>query len=131
MLPNLQTWLKGYRRESGPVVSLTENGWHQRLESLSDASGISLPPNVMRHSFGSYFLAFSGNENLTANEMENTPVIVHRNYKELVTKQDAEQYFNITPEKPLGSSGSKLKVLTRAGSNYEDELSKRLTVASH
>jgi hypothetical protein len=50
----------------------------------------------MRHSFGSYFLAKTKGENLTASEMGNSPAVVFRHCR---GRQDVEvaDYWRIVP----------------------------------
>jgi hypothetical protein len=53
----------------------------------------------MRHSFGSYFLARSHDLARTAAEMGNSPDIVMNHYHALVTPEQCEAYWAMTPER--------------------------------
>ena len=54
--------------------------------------------NGLRHSFISYRVATVSNVAQVALEAGNSPAIIFRNYRELVTPQDAKAWFAITPE---------------------------------
>jgi hypothetical protein len=53
--------------------------------------------NALRHSFISYFYAATHDENRVAANAGNSPAMVHRHYRALTTKEDAERYFAIQP----------------------------------
>jgi integrase len=73
--------------------------------------------NVTRHSFGSYHYALHDNAPLTSKEMGhiNNPRQLFTNYRRLVTKEQAEEYFAILPPEvggnvtafPQAASGSR------------------------
>ena len=69
---------------------------HERLQRLARLT--PWPRNVLRHSFGSYHLAFHKNEALTAAEMGNSPAVIFRHYRALVTPEAAERYWNLISE---------------------------------
>lgn len=69
---------------------------HREQNGLPPAL-VKWPGNGLRHSFGSYFLAQSKNENLTSAEMGNSPDEVHRDYKALVKPAAVTQYWGIIP----------------------------------
>jgi len=49
----------------------------------------------LRHSFISYRLALTGDEKSTALEAGNTPDMIFQHYRELVTKEEAEKWFDV------------------------------------
>lgn len=60
------------------------------------AYGKQPPKNAARHSFVSYHLALFENTEQTALQAGHGRDILFRHYRELVTKQEAEEYFSIT-----------------------------------
>ena len=51
----------------------------------------------MRHSFGSYFLGKTKDENLTASEMGNSPEVIIKHYRALVRDADVRLYWCVAP----------------------------------
>jgi len=51
----------------------------------------------MRHSFGSYFLGKTKDENLTASEMGNSPEVIIKHYRALVRDADVTRYWRLAP----------------------------------
>jgi integrase len=96
--PNLAQWLAPHRRESGVVVPFANIS--KQLMWLADESGVKWKHNALRHSFISYRLAAMHDENRVANEAGNSPQMIHRNYRELVTEAQGKAWFSIGPETP-------------------------------
>lgn len=96
---NLSEWLTPHRKDRGPVTPANHiDVFSERLRGLAQAAGIDpWPHNAMRHSFGSYFLAKTKDENLTASEMGNSPEVVIRHYRALVKEADVAEYWRISP----------------------------------
>ena len=65
------------------------------MDALKKACGIEeWPHNALRHSFGSYHLAFNGDQVKTAAQMgHRDSIVVHNHYKALVLKSEAEMYW--------------------------------------
>ncbi len=95
--PNLKVWLEPYRQVEGPVVAFA-NVSKQLTEVLSPESGVKWKHNGLRHSFISYRMACEKNENLVASEAGNTAAMIHRHYRELVTEEQARDWFAVMPE---------------------------------
>jgi integrase len=95
---NLAAWLKPYERHEEPV---TPNGIRFRLERIIKAAKIERwPKNALRHSFGSYHLAFHKNAPRTSLEMgHDNPDQLFQSYRELVKPKDAIRYWQIKPGK--------------------------------
>ena len=62
--------------------------------------------NALRHSFISYRLAKTNDENLTAVEAGNSPAMIHQSYRQIkdhtgrvITPELADAWFGIEPEK--------------------------------
>jgi hypothetical protein len=58
---------------------------------------LAWPHNVLRHSYISYRLAHIQNANQVALEAGNSPTIIFKHYRELVSLESAEQWFAIKP----------------------------------
>lgn len=94
ILPALAKWLSPHRGE-GRVCPL-EEPWHALAEGARRA-GVAWKPNGLRHSFGSYRLAIVRHEGQVAQEMGNTPAMIHGHYRALVTPAQAEAWFGVMP----------------------------------
>lgn len=81
---------------TGPVVPAAYRERHERLQVLAKLT--PWPRNVLRHSFGSYHLAFHKNEALTAAEMGNSPAVIFQHYRALVTPEAAGKFWKLLPE---------------------------------
>ena len=57
---------------------------------------IQWPNNALRHSHASYRVASTSNAQKVSSEMGNSPQIIYRNYRKLVTKGEAEKWFQIS-----------------------------------
>ncbi len=70
----------------------------RRTERLKQLSGIRpWPHDAMRHSAASYQLAQNKDAPRTALNLGHSPDILFRHYREVVTPEDAERFFNICP----------------------------------
>ena len=92
-------WLKRGRQTSGPVTPLV-----RPEKTASEVVGAKLKPaiawkrNGLRHSYCSYRMAIAQDENIVSAEMGNSAQMVYANYRQLVTKEQAEAWFAIAPE---------------------------------
>jgi hypothetical protein len=68
-----------------------------RAQAEKQAKLYPWPRNALRHSFISYALAIDHDENRIALESGNTPDVIHTNYRALVTREEAEKFWNIRP----------------------------------
>jgi integrase len=94
---NLSAWLMPYRRDEGKVVAPASF----RRSYLADRAAAGLqdwPVNVMRHSFGSYWLAQFSDINALALQMGNSPRVIEEHYKQAVRPKEAHRYWAITPD---------------------------------
>ncbi len=97
--PALEQWLAPCRERSGPVWSKSIDMFQEGFAALRDSLKIPARRNGLRHGFVSFHFAMHVNENRTAAEAGNSPAMVHKNYKGLATKAEAEKWFNVTPWK--------------------------------
>jgi integrase len=96
---NLVEWLDPHRKATG-AISPERNidVFSERLHELAVKAGISpWPHNAMRHSFGSYLLGKTKDENLTASEMGNSPEVIIKHYRAVVRDADVMRYWRVAP----------------------------------
>ena len=106
--PNLKPWLLPYRKSSGRIVP-DETAWRYRFDKVRREAGIlnRWPSNAMRHSFATYFLAKTGDQNRTALALGHRDTdVLFAHYRRLATKKEAEAFWRIEPT--LASSPLKL-----------------------
>jgi integrase len=104
--PVLKGWLHEYKLKSGPIAGPDFKRrlatFKDRLKEPDKEQGDTHKPvawkhNALRHSFGSYHLALYSDAAKTALEMGHTSTdLLFKHYREVVTKDVAEKWFNIT-----------------------------------
>jgi len=87
-------WLVPYRQKEGPICA---NLAIDRIRDIARTAGFGLADNGFRHSFISYRVAGTGNIPETSIEAGNSVRMIHKHYRELATKTEAEAWFGITP----------------------------------
>ncbi len=106
IVPALAQWLSPYAEFTGRIWTLHEITFQQHFVDLCEKARIQVKskevpvarkPNGLRHSFCTFHFALHGNENLTAQQAGNSPAMLHRNYKGLATRKEAEAWFAVTP----------------------------------
>lgn len=107
--PNLKLWLQKFAKQRGPVLELSNLTNHiGRLVKAtapvdpSDSTKWLEPTvtwrhNALRHSFCSYRLADVKSAAQVALEAGNSPQMIFKHYRELVTEADAKKWFTIAP----------------------------------
>jgi len=88
---NLKAWLEPHRREAGAISSAMDTA------KLGRDAGVPWQPNALRHSYASYRLAQIQDAAKVALEMGNSPQMLFRHYRELVTPEAASDWFGIMP----------------------------------
>jgi integrase len=101
MTDALLAWLEPCREQlektDGPIVDAAKFRWNK--EQLLEAAEIKeWKHNGLRHSFGSYHLAAFQNAQETSHQMGNSPNVVHKHYKALVSKSEAENFWALRPQ---------------------------------
>jgi len=101
MCDALIAWLEPVKEKlqnGSPIVERTSFFFRQDFAKLIEATGVEWKANGLRHSFGSYHYEMHGNENETAKQMGNSPAMVHKHYKSLVDKAEAEKFWALRPK---------------------------------
>ena len=106
IVPVLKEWLLPLKRDSGRIMEYRHNAALSRARIKFCDSGIHVrgrkqkfewKNNALRHSYASYRLADVKDAARVALEMGNSPSMLFRNYRELVTEQQAHEWFALTP----------------------------------
>ncbi|MDQ6625996.1 MAG: tyrosine-type recombinase/integrase [Verrucomicrobiota bacterium] len=92
---NLREWLLPLKRASGPLVP---DCFQKRATADREKAelGDNWPTNALRHSFASYHLAKFHDAARLALEMGNSPRMIFKHYREIVTPAAAADYWNIS-----------------------------------
>lgn len=107
LLPNLVTWLLPLRTEEGRVVPYARNDvlyeaiqrfCKSEIFKQQDNEEFRWKANALRHSYASYRLAEIKDAARVALEMGNSPSMLFRNYRELVTEKQAKDWFSLMPD---------------------------------
>lgn len=98
--PNLALFLKGVEEaeRSGPVWAQSEPFLFDLMRDAGKDSGVKWKHNALRHSFISYRVAKMKNVNEVAMEAGNSPDMIFKHYRELVTEKEADAWFGVTPD---------------------------------
>ena len=97
IVPALAQWLRPYHTGKGKVCAYQD--MTNELLWLAKQCGIPWKRNGLRHSFISYRVAQTQNMNQVALEAGNSPQMIIRHYRELVTPAEAKRWFGILPAK--------------------------------
>ena len=108
---NLKLWLKDHKKPHGPVLDIAN--MTNVLRRLVDATRPPVDPkepekvqaprvewkhNALRHSFCGYRLASVKSAAEVALEAGNSPQMIFRHYRELVTEKEAKAWFAVAPD---------------------------------
>jgi len=96
----LAAWLAPYAGRQGPVWPGNHEAYYVTQRRTAAAAGLKWKPNALRHSYASYRFALIRDAGRVAGELGNSPAVVHRHYRELVSAADAERWFATGPEQP-------------------------------
>jgi integrase len=96
--PALRAWLEPFAEKSGQIFANVRAA--ERLVQWAGGVVGQRDKNWFRHSWISYKLAETQNAAAVAMEAGNTPGVIFKAYRELVTKEQAALWFNILPNTP-------------------------------
>jgi len=95
---NCAQWLVSAARSEGPVSPAKhDRALNNRLQRLMGRIKMNWVRNGLRHSFCSYRLAVTHDPARVATEAGNSPNMIHRHYKALVTEKEGNEWFSIFP----------------------------------
>lgn len=100
ILPNLEIWLRKYRKIGGPLVANPTAFRRARGKVVAAMEGARWSPDVCRHSFASYFYKAHGDRDRLAAMMGHSAMSreIEKHYKDAtVSKADAVKYWQIVP----------------------------------
>lgn len=98
ILPNLAKWLAPYANKTGQVWKEDAVSFSAAKQDTATAAEVEWRHNALRHSFISYRLAAIKDTAEVALEAGNSPQMIFRHYRELVTPAEATAYFSIAPK---------------------------------
>lgn len=105
---NFKTWID-YAKEQGVSMQPSDyllNGETAKkrktahssfLRTLAEETGIVLPKNCIRHTAASFMSEMLGYTS-TANQLGHDIGMLLKHYRRAITKSEAEEYYNITPD---------------------------------
>lgn len=96
---NLCAWLRPFNGLKGPVCGAytMSQSVYKRWQRVAQKANLSLGANRLRNSYIAYHLALHNDIAFTAQQSGNSPNVIQREYLELTTKVDAEEWFRIGP----------------------------------
>jgi integrase len=97
---NLAEWLQPYAQQQGQLWQAAHDKFYEAQQDAAQAAGLKWKSNALRHSYASYRFALTNDAGRVAGECGNSAAVIHRHYRELVKKSDAERWFNMKPEAP-------------------------------
>ena len=96
---NCAEWLAPYAGRTGLIWGGGDTQFYDAQKLTAENAGIDWKRNALRHSYASYRFAQTTDAGLVAGELGNSVNMVHKHYRELVTRQSADKWFNIKPDK--------------------------------
>jgi integrase len=88
------------RRKGMMGVAIRDAGnlaWSHMIAEAKRTQPSLWPPDVLRHSYASHWLPVHRDEGALSMAMGNSPNIIHRHYRGLVTESEAKPYWEIQP----------------------------------
>ena len=105
--PGLIAWLKPFRENQGRIIGPF---FVETLRAVKEAAGFTFgdddtrpwPKDVLRHCFGSYWLAVHKDRAHLAEEMGNSVAVIKRRYRKAIPEEIAKGYWKILPKLKKG-----------------------------
>lgn len=110
---NLKAWLAPWREATGPIVPISDSSGAMGDVAVKARIPGGWRQNGLRHSFISYRVAETGDVPRTALEAGNSPRMIFRHYREVVTGDDAKAWFSIMPPEVWPPAEWRLRIRRR------------------
>jgi len=91
---NLAAWLRAYPLEQFPIIPKNAVNMHRRI-----CDEFGLTHDVLRHTFISMFVAKFRSMGEAALQAGNSESIIRKHYLDLKSKEEAEQFWSIMPQR--------------------------------
>jgi integrase len=92
-------WLRTCAQKSGRVVDMPEITFKRTWKALRQSAGFKhWRHDDMRHSAATYQCALTGDYAKVAADLGHDVRVLHRHYRGLATKAEAERFFKLTPD---------------------------------
>ena len=106
-----RAWLAICAKRSGSVVDPVN--FRKRLDMLRKAAGLvkGWPDNALRHTAATYTYALTQDAVRVSAMLGNSPDVLHRHYRGLATKANAERFFAL---RPAGAVAEKIVAMKAA-----------------
>lgn len=101
MSPTLIAWLRRYYKGGKPVAATMTSRFDERIETVFKKVGVHKGKDILRHSFGTYQFALTGNSAETAQMMGHAEAVGNKHYRGRVTKEEAQAYFAVLPKEDM------------------------------
>lgn len=97
LVPDWQKRLAQQKYMKGTDIAAAGLTWRKIIADAKLVRNELWPVDILRHSFASHWLPAHHDENKLAEIMGNSPGIIHRHYRGLVTEKEAAPYWTILP----------------------------------
>lgn len=98
LTPACKAWLLAQPRRTGKACTYDGQGLSMEIRTILAAAKVKTIYDGRRHSFVSYRCAAIRDVAKVADECGNSPNVIKKNYRNIVTAAAAERYFAIRPE---------------------------------
>lgn len=96
LMPAAVTWIR-YARKRASKLPWCRTARQRFIQQFKREMGIEWQPDILRHTCASYWLSAVPDAGRVALELGNSPTILLRHYRELVSKEDSDRFWGIMP----------------------------------
>jgi site-specific recombinase XerD len=87
-------WASPHLNGEGPIL---KPNFQKRHKQVVQSAGVKLPVDVLRHCFGSYWLAVHHDAARLAHLMGNSETVIFAHYRRIIPRPQAERYWALAP----------------------------------